>query len=137
MTLEGALTLLEEAWPQRFTPEQAGVYLDALEDLDPDDVRAAVLRLVRTEEFRPSVARIRREVAAGSLPSIDVALRQAETLLGYREARQFVNGSGFDPVQPDVDDAVIAACAGLRLSFGWRDRFTQAWREQMRRAAGE
>lgn len=126
--VEAALVLLEDGWPQRFTPEQATVYLEALDDLDGAAVRRAVGRLIRTDEFRPSVARIRREVLAGERPTLHEAMRQAEAIMRWREALQYVNGSGFEPQKPDVHAAVLEALAGVRSGWGWRDRFVVAWK---------
>jgi len=130
VTLEDAILILEDGWPQRFTVEQAGVYLEALDDLEPQAVRDAVIRLLRVDEFRPSVARIRREVAAASAPSVEQALAQAEQVMRYREARRYVNGSGFDPEPPDVDPRVIAVLRSVPKTFGWQEKFVTLWRRQ-------
>jgi hypothetical protein len=127
--LVAAVEMLESGWPQRFSEEQAAVYLDGLADLDPKVLLATVKRLVRTEEYRPSIASIRREVAMDGLPSERDALRQAHAYLRWAEARRFVNGSGFDPVRPDVHDAVVETCFGLSVARpGWEERFVTKWR---------
>ena len=124
-----AVEVLEAGWPQRFSEDQAEMYLDGLSDLDPKALVAAVKRLVKTEEFRPSIAAIRRAVARAGLPDDAEAVKQAATYLRWAEARRFVNGSGFDPVRPEVHDAVVEACFGLTLSRpGWEERFVAKWR---------
>ena len=123
-----AVRMLEAGWGARFSPETASLYLDGLADLDPAATVQAIRRLLRSEEFRPSVARVRREVEAADTDSVETALAQAESLLGWRQANQFVNGSGWAPERPMVSPAVLAACEGLRLDYGWRERFLAAWR---------
>ena len=123
-----AVRMLEAGWGARFTPETASLYLDGLADLDAAATVQAVRRLLRSEEFRPSVARVRREVEAADRGSVEEALAQAEALLGWRDSIRFVNGSGWTPERPVVASGVLAACEGLRLDYGWRERFLAAWR---------
>jgi hypothetical protein len=135
--LTTAVRLLESGWPQRFTAEQAAAYLQALDDLPAEAVASAVRNLLRSDEYRPSIARIRRVAVVGALPTEAQALEDARTWLRYRDARQWVNGSGYNPERPQVHSAVVEACAGLRLTGGWQERFLWAWKEQIRRSAGE
>lgn len=123
-----AVRVLESGWGASFSPEAAALYLDGLSDLDPDVTLRAVRRLLRTEEFRPSIARVRREVLTERSLTVEVAVKQAEAFLRWRDASRFVNGSGYAPVRPEVDDRVVVACAGLQLVAGWRDKFLFVWR---------
>lgn len=54
--------MLTTAYPHtKATVNTAKVYAAALEDLEADAVRRAVMRIIRTQQFFPSVAEIRRE----------------------------------------------------------------------------
>lgn len=132
--IASVVRMLEYGWSQKFTPEMAALYLQGLADLDVEAAQRAVQRLLRTEDYRPSVAAVRREIASEGLPSVDEALRQAEEWLRYRESRRFVNGSGYKPVRPTVHAAVREACLGLSgLAPRWQERFVAAWRNGSRK----
>lgn len=114
--------LLEFGWSQKFPPEMALIYVECLRGLPYRSTRAGVEAMLRTEEFRPSVAAVCR--AATGAPCEAEALAGAERWLAYREQMRFVNGSGHVPVRPVVHDLVIESCAGLSAGmFGWQSRF--------------
>ncbi len=114
--------LLEFGWSQKFPPEMALVYVECLRGLPYRATRAGVEAMLRTEEFRPSVAAVCR--AATGAPDEAAALVGAERWLAYREQMRFVNGSGYVPVRPDVHTLVVESCAGLSAGmFGWQTRF--------------
>jgi hypothetical protein len=114
--------LLEFGWSQKFPPEMALVYVECLRGLPYRATRAGVEAMLRTEEFRPSVAAVCR--AATGAPDEAAALVGAERWLAYREQMRFVNGSGHVPVRPDVHTLVVESCAGLSAGmFGWQTRF--------------
>jgi hypothetical protein len=132
--IAAVVRMLEYGWPQKFSPEMALLYIEGLADTDPDAAQRAVRRLIRTSEFRPSVAAVRREIASEALPGLAEALTQAEQWLRYRDAQQYVNGSGYKPVRPEVHAAVRQACAALPgLVPRWQERFTAAWRDSSRK----
>lgn len=127
--LIAAIRMLEAGWSQPFSEQQAALYLDGLSDLPGEAVQAAVRRLVRVEEYRPSVAAVRRCVAADGAPDVQEALRQAEMLLRWREQRRFVNieRSAREPV---VHVSVREICDGVRgRVFGWREVFVREWKQ--------
>ena len=128
MDIPGVVKMLEFGWSPGISQEQAVMYLTGLGDLDPTEAQRAVLRLLRTEEYRPSVARVRREVLSGGLPEFTVALAQAEALLRYRDGLRYVNGSGYRPSEPEVHPVVVEVCRGLGLSRDWRGEFSRRWK---------
>lgn len=128
MDIPAVVKMLEFGWSPRFTTEQAVMYLTGLADLDPDETQRAVVRLLRTEEYRPSVAMIRREVLSAELPELSEALVQAEALVRYREALRFVNGSGYRPVEPEVHPVVAEICFALGWARDWRGEFVRRWK---------
>lgn len=114
--------LLEFGWSQKFPPEMALIYVECLRGLPYGATRAGVEAMLRTEEFRPSVAAVCR--AATGAPTEAEALVAAERWLAYREQVRFLNGSGYVPVRPEVHDLVVESCAGLSAGmFGWQSRF--------------
>jgi hypothetical protein len=130
-----AIRMLEHGWPGRMTPETAALYLDGLGDLPAGALVAAVRTLLRTSEYRPSVALVRQEAGrqgAGAAPGDLEAMAQALELLRYREQLRHVNGSGYEAQRPAVHPAVERVClaAGLTLDdVRWRQTFRAAWQE--------
>lgn len=127
--------LLEFGWPNREMAEQtAMLYMAALSDLPFDAAVEAVKRLLLTDEFRPSVAAVRREVALalGLLPpGLDEALAQARAYCAWREQARFVNGSGSVSVCPSTHDVVVKVCRGLSVGVNdamWASGFRAAYR---------
>ena len=114
--------LLEFGWSQKFPPEMALIYVECLRGLPYTAAKSGIEGMLRTEEFRPSVAAMCR--AATGAPEEADALAGAERWLAYQEQMRFVNGSGHVPVRPDVHNLVIESCAGLSAGmFGWQSRF--------------
>lgn len=99
-SMAAAITILRVAYPGEFSDETATFYARKLADLDPDQVTAAIDRLVNRMRFRPTVADIRLEVAEAQLglPSVVEAWEIAErgslrdAPAAVREATEFVGG---------------------------------------------
>lgn len=139
MDLEHAMAMVrvvEHGWPQKdFSEESAMVYLDGLKDLPMDSALAALRSLVRTSDFRPTVAEIRRETARslGQLPPpLDEALGQAAEWSRWIEQCQFQNGTGELGVRPVVHPLVMRVCDETSPNLSdptWRHLFRAAYRE--------
>lgn len=83
--LAETIGLLRAAFPrQDFPPVSVQVYARALKDLDDALVQQAVVRLCQREDWLPSIAKIRREVAeiALRLPSVTEAWLMVQTPVG-------------------------------------------------------
>lgn len=80
------LKIIEGAWDKRFGDDAAAVWARALADLPFEATQQAVLRLVRTRTFRPSIAEIRQAVLelVDQLPTAEEAWEEAR-----RAARTF------------------------------------------------
>jgi hypothetical protein len=106
------VALLAGGWPGRPLPESAEeVYALALGDLDYEAAKAAVMRLIQTSRFLPTVAEIR-----------EAAVRDRVSLPGPEEAwgivRQAIGSSGGSYVVPAFD------CLEIQLAvddLGWRE----------------
>lgn len=127
--------LLEFGWPNRDMAEQtAMLYMAALSDLPFDAAVGAVKRLLLTDEFRPSVAAVRREVALslGLLPpGLDDALVEARAWCEWREQARFGNGSGSVSVCPPIHHVVVKVCRSLSVGVSdamWASAFRAAYR---------
>ena len=98
--MAAAITVLRVAYPGEFSDDTATFYARRLASLDPNEVVAAVDRLVNRMRFRPTVADIRLEVAEAQLELPNVAeawaLAQSGNLRDapapVREAAEFVGG---------------------------------------------
>lgn len=128
--------VIEHGWSRPvMVPETALLYIGSLVDLDYEDTKAAVLRLLRVAEYRPSVAAIRREVAqaAGLLPpSLEQALAQAHRWCQWREQAGWQNGLGEVSVQPETHHVVVRVCRSLTVGPSdptWPHVFRAAYRE--------
>jgi len=122
--------ILEFGWSQKFPAEMALIYVESLRSLPFKPVKSAVEAMLRTEEFRPSVAAICR--SATNVPNPANAVLSARRWLEYQEQLQFANGSGWVPVRPEVHTLVIEACAGLSVGmFGWENRFKAVYENRV------
>lgn len=147
MDVEQAMALVrvvEHGWPQKaFSEESAMVYLDGLKDLPAQAAFDALRSLVRTSEFRPTVAEVRRETARslGQLPpGLDDALGQAAEWSRWSEQRRFQNGNGELGVQPGTHPVVMKVCLELSPDLSdptWRHLFRAAYREAVAEAERE
>ena len=126
MKLEDAakiVRMLEFGWSQKFPPETALIYVECLRSLPYESTNSGVQAMLRTDEFRPSVAALCK--AGLGVPSSAVALSQAAAWLRYKEQMRFVNGSGHVPVRPETHRLVIESCGGLSIdTFAWQSKFT-------------
>lgn len=110
--LRPALELLAAGWPQELTREQITVYAEMLADVPPDELLAAVRRLIATNDFRPSVAEVRRTVivARAGIPTPEQAAEQAEALDAWNRAHAVPWGAQPEPPPPpDVHPLVREA----------------------------
>ena len=57
-----SITKLAFAFSKQLEDQQIDIYIDNLYDLDPEELTVAVDRIIRTENFFPSIAKI-REIA--------------------------------------------------------------------------
>lgn len=102
---------LAAAFPRADLPDATvAVYAEALADLDHDQAREAVHRLIRTRTFFPAIAEIRDEVVRTELDSPEPELAWGDVLeevrrVGAREVPSFP--------WPEMQAAVDAV--------GWRD----------------
>lgn len=134
-TLRDAVQLVAAGWPQSFTPEQATVYLEMLADVPPDELTAAVRRLISTSDFRPSVAAIRTAVldGRGVAPSPAEAAEQAAMLDEWAAARAVPWGAQeAPPAQPTVHPAVLDAWTAAGAD-AFPAVFLRAYREARQR----
>ena len=126
MKLEDAakiVRMLEFCWSQKFPPETALIYVECLRSLPFEPTNMAVQAMLRTDEFRPSVASLCK--AGLGVPPSAVALSQAAVWMRYKEQMRFVNGSGHVPVRPETHRLVIESCKGLSADmFAWQSKFT-------------
>lgn len=51
-----SLTVAYPTWAERFTPESTELWGSMVEEIPPDKLQPAVLRLIRTSRFAPSIA---------------------------------------------------------------------------------
>jgi hypothetical protein len=128
--------MVDAGWSgRRLEPDAAMVYMEGLSDLPFDVTLDAMRNLIRTEDFRPTVSEIRREVAdlEGLLPpDLDVALAQAEALARWREQQAYSNGLTAGSVCPTAHDVVVRVWASLSVSVDdptWKHLFRAAYRE--------
>jgi hypothetical protein len=140
MTEEEALAvaeLLEHGWPGSFREEAIAVYVRMLIPLPAEPVVAAIEELLLTERHRPSVAEIYRAAMSrvgGAAPPIDEALSQGRAWIEYRAQLQWVNGTGYRPIEPEVHPAVVRACEALGAVADFDEiSFTRVYREVSRR----
>lgn len=106
------LTLVTKAWPRpEMERETVAIYAEGISDLPGPAAIEAVKNLIRTEEFRPSVARIRRSVleATHVIPTLDEALAQAEALEDWHYRTGVPLGAGSSPERPEVHPLVEEA----------------------------
>lgn len=112
------VSMIAAAWPMpAMTTDQAALYLDGLSDIPADIGMHAVRRLILAEDFRPTVAKIRRtaaDVAGLCPPSLAAAMVEAESLLEWRRRSLVARGAGMGPgdppnVHPAVQEAVAAS----------------------------
>lgn len=118
--IEAVRGLGQSAWHMGNNPERKRY----------DDLLLAIRDGERVERFRDLYEAGGDVMPDPSLPSETEAVEQAELLLKYRDEIQFVNGSGYKPVRPEVHDAVKAACEGMRLRPRWRFEFVKQWNAQ-------
>lgn len=73
------LKVIEGAWDKPFSDNSAAIWSRALADLPFEAAQQAVLRLVRTHKFRPSIAEIRQAVLelVDPLPTTEEAWEEA------------------------------------------------------------
>lgn len=73
------LKVIEGAWDKPFSDNAAAIWSRALADLPFEAAQQAVLRLVRTHTFRPSIAEIRQAVLelVDPLPTTEEAWEEA------------------------------------------------------------
>ena len=105
MTLKEILKLLQFSYPrQDFTKDNVTAYTMMLKDLDTELLQPAVIQLISSNTFFPSIAEIRGKAA-------DLVLGQEgrpSAIAAYQIAMQgdklsFIN-------QPDVKRAVVMSC---------------------------
>ena len=128
--------MIDAGWPnRRLEPDSALIYMEGLADLPADLAAQAVKNLIRTDDFRPTVSAVRREVArlAGLLPpDLDEALAQAEALARWREQTAYSNGLAVGSVCPTAHDVVVRVWSSLSVSVDdptWKHLFRAAYRE--------
>lgn len=123
-----ALMLLAYSWPGEWSDGQAETYRMMLADVPSGDLLRAVSAAVKTSEFRPSVAAIRREVldARVSFPSADEAVSQAEEWSYFRQQSQFAGGS-YRPRKPEVHPLVVKAWNEVGLDVTEPQWFTRRY----------
>lgn len=106
MNLKTAVQSLVDAFPTKgVTPQTLKVYLQNLEDLPEPLVVSAIVHLMRTNTFLPTIGEIRMlaaEAACG-LPTEDAAVQEVKAAM-----RETIPGSGPWQVSPLVLEIVRA-----------------------------
>lgn len=138
------LRQVQKVWTrQEMDAESAKQYAEALIDLPANLTMEAVKRLRATDDWMPSISRIRRKVyglAGFGPPHLDVAMDQAHEWLHYRNQKSFVNGSGYTPTAPQVHPLVLTTLRGIGASSDkdWETSFrfeyekeVGSWKEQI------
>jgi hypothetical protein len=100
-----ALAWLQTAYARDMPAEQATIYLDALADIDPDGLAAALPLLAKTERWFPTIAAI-MEASAPVGRSPEEAW--GTVLARIRQLGRMGGAAGLDP---DVR-AAVDACGG-------------------------
>lgn len=111
-TLREVAQLIAAGWPQPITAEQITVYAEMLADAPPDELMAAVRRLIATSEYRPAVSVIRTAVidARAVVPDETQAAAQRDALDVWEASRAVPWGAQAEPPErPEVHPAVLDA----------------------------
>lgn len=106
------VSALSNGWSgSKFTEIQNREFAEGLRDLPFEAALAAVRSLQRTEEFRPSIARVRLMVAhrLGLLPpGPSKAVEEAVVWVDAQAQLGFVNGGSYDPPDPVAPHPSVA-----------------------------
>jgi len=102
-----SITKLAFAFSKQLEDQQIDIYIDNLYDLDPEELTVAVDRIIRTENFFPSIAKIREIALIGEN---NLSSGEAWSQVCQRIQRSGMNGGtkGFNP----STTAAILACGG-------------------------
>tara|TARA_R110002050_G_scaffold251714_1_gene389991 strand:+ start:257 stop:775 length:519 start_codon:yes stop_codon:yes gene_type:complete len=102
-----SITKLAFAFSKQLEDQQIDIYIDNLYDLDPAELTIAVDEIIRTENFFPSIAKIREVALIGGN---DLSSGEAWSEVCQRIQRSGMNGGtkGFSP----STTAAILACGG-------------------------
>lgn len=125
--------IIEHAWPgPSLGKETLLIMITAISDLPFDLTKKVMTRLVQTNQFRPSIAEVRRNVARelGLLPPpVDVALEQAVVYASQVEQWSYYNGSGWKP-DPITEPNPLVKKIANRINFSrsdWMKEFQIAY----------
>lgn len=130
--------IIEHAWPgPKISTETAVVMIMGVCDLPYELTHKTMTRLVQTNQFRPSIAEVRREVAKelGLLPPpVDIASLEAVRQVEQIEQWRFYNGSGWKPDPIDkVHPLVERVLRGIDTTNNdWLNRFQRAYAAALR-----
>lgn len=130
------------AFPRQLVPaETQAVYIDALSDMDPDTLRIAVDLVIRSDEWFPTIKRLRTACD-------DLQLSQLSAAEDRKWIVRYINGihSGYDPgtglsrKPAQFPNPVMAEAVRL---FGWQriheahsDYFARDWEKVWNDAKG-
>lgn len=118
-------------------PETAAIMIVGVSDLPYDLTHKVMTRLVQTNQFRPSIAEVRREVAKelGFLPPpVDIASLAAVQYVDQRAEWAFYNGSGWkpEPIAP-LHPLIDRVMRGIdTTNTDWLNRFQRAYAAALR-----
>lgn len=124
-------------WPRpEIGIETIMVYRESLEDLPYDHTAEAIRRLRASEDWMPSVAKIRRKVygiAGFGPPHLEEAIEQAHEFLRYQAQRSYVNGSGYQPTAPPIHPLVASTITGAGAHDGndWEEGFRFVYKDNL------
>lgn len=118
---------IELAWPRNWPHGWQVVWVPHVEDLPVEHAIAALRRLIRTEEFPPSVAKLRRATASemGLMPPVDgaqIAIRWANEWVDRSD--RHLDGPS---TPPDGVQAALKAYGGPLAVAGDPEGWTVFW----------
>jgi hypothetical protein len=132
------LKTVAATWPrQAMSVATVESYAAGVRDLPCDLTTRAIDELRSTEDWLPSVARIRRKVyglANFAPPTLEEAMREAERWLKWQQThRLVVNESGIIPKEPYIHPIVVSTLTGVAARDGgdWMDGFRFVYKDNV------